>query len=210
MEKLTLRKLAGVLIGSAGLAALVWLQLKDSTPTGVQATNALIGGKNPLLGDAIILGNAFMFSGFNLMTKYLVSKYRPITLISYGFLQSGTLALGLVLTNELVGLPLIPQISHLLTIVPAFSMQTWALLAYMIVVAGFLGYWIHHTSLTKTSASNVALYTLLQPLISAFLGYFLLKEVFTLPMVLAGGLIVAGLLIATTSKKTHLRLRKKV
>jgi drug/metabolite transporter (DMT)-like permease len=197
-EKLTVRKFMGVLIGSVGLAGLVWLQLQDNQAASTQAGVSLTGGSNPLLGDFIILGNAFLFSIFNLITQYLVARYRPITLLSYGFLQSGTLALGLVAVNELIGLPNIPKISHLLTILPTFTAQSWALLAYMILVAGFFGYWIHHSSLKKTSASNVALYTLLQPLMSAFLGYFLLKEVFTVPMVLAGGLIVAGLLIATS------------
>ena len=198
-EALTFRKFFGVLIGSVGLAGLVWLQLHDGS-SGASAhstTVSLTGGSNPLLGDAIILGNAFLFSGFNLITKYLVSKYRPITLLSYGFLQSGTLALGLVLANELLDLPLLPKFSHLMSILPTFTGQSWGLLAYMVLVAGFFGYWIHHSSLKQTSASNVALYTLLQPLMSAFLGYFLLKEVFTIPMVLAGGLIVAGLLVAT-------------
>ncbi|MCS6267427.1 MAG: DMT family transporter [Vampirovibrio sp.] len=198
MEKLTIRKLVGVLIGSAGLASLVWLQLQDGAGGSVHTAKiSLAGGSNPLLGDAIIFGNAFMFSGFNLITKYLVSKYRPITLLSYGFLQSGMLALALVLVNEIIGLPLIPKFSHLVSIIPSFTGQSWALLAYMVLIAGFFGYWIHHSSLKKTSASNVALYTLLQPLMSAFLGFFLLKEVFTIPMVLAGGLIIAGLLVAT-------------
>lgn len=200
-EKLTARKLVGVLIGSVGLAGLVWLQLQGGK---AEAPVSLAGGSNPILGDAIIFGNAFLFSIFNLITKYLVGLYRPITLLSYGFLQSGTLALGVVLLNEWVGIPSVPKFSHLLTVLPTFTGETWALLAYMVLIAGFFGYWIHHSSLKKTSASNVALYTLLQPLISAFLGYFLLKEVFTLPMFLAGGLIVGGLLVATSAKTAEL------
>jgi drug/metabolite transporter (DMT)-like permease len=197
-DPLTARKIIGVLIGSLGLATLVWLQLQEGK---APALATVTGGNNPLLGDAIIFSNAFLFSCFNLMTQRLVQKYRPITLLSYGFLQSGVLALGVLLANQLLDLPFLPKLSALLVQLPTFTWQTWSLLAYMILVAGLFGYWIHHSSLKKTSASNVALYTLLQPLIAAVLGVYLLKEAFTVPMFLAGTLIVTGLLVATSSSR---------
>lgn len=199
-EPLTVRKLLGVVIGTIGLAALVWLQLQEGE--GLSETTSLVGGKNPLLGDAIIFSNAFLFSCFNLVTQRLVQQYRPITLLSYGFLQSGVLALGVLLANQVWSVPFLPKLSALMVQLPTFSWQTWGLLSYMVLVAGFFGYWIHHSSLKKTSASNVALYTLLQPLIAAVLGVYLLKEAFTLPMFLAGTLIVTGLLIATSGSRS--------
>ena len=112
------------------------------------------------------------------------------------------LALGVLLANQVWSVPFLPKLSALIVQLPTFSWQTWGLLAYMVLVAGFFGYWIHHSSLKKTSASNVALYTLLQPLIAAVLGVYLLKEAFTLPMFLAGTLIVTGLLIATSGSRS--------
>jgi drug/metabolite transporter (DMT)-like permease len=65
-----------------------------------------------------------------------------------------------------------------------------------VLIAGFLGYWVHHKGLSKTSANNVAAYGMLQPVIAAILGAWWLQESFTLSMGVAGVITLTGLSIA--------------
>jgi len=67
---------------------------------------------------------------------------------------------------------------------------------YVVLIAGFLGYWVHHKGLSKTSANNVAAYGMLQPVIAAILGAWWLHESFTIPMAIAGVVTLTGLSIA--------------
>jgi drug/metabolite transporter (DMT)-like permease len=189
IERLTAKRFIGILLGSLGIAWLVYAQVMDSL-------HGLNAGKNPLLGDALILLNAFFFTTYNVVVKRLVKDYKPIDILSWNFLQAGFLTLLLMLFMPALPGFVVPSIPETIRLVWHLSPVGWACWGYVTLIAGFIGYYVHHTGLSKTSSNNVAAYTFIQPVIAAIVGVLFLNEPFTWGMGLAGALTFIGLAIA--------------
>jgi drug/metabolite transporter (DMT)-like permease len=194
IEAMSKQKWLGTALGIGGIAWLVWQQ--------TQASGAFSGEANPLLGDALVFGNAFAFSCYNIITKSLMQRYAVMPVLGFTFVQAGVLALLLLLVNQWLQWPSFPTLAPLSQVAGAMPLTAWALLGYMVLIAGFLGYWVHHHSLKRSSANNVAAYSLLQPAIAACLGWVLLHEAFTPLMALAGAVSLVGMVLITTAKPT--------
>jgi len=76
------------------------------------------------------------------------------------------------------------------------SPGAWGGLAFMVVLGTVVAYLFYAFALTELSASRVAAFAYLQPVVAALLGVWLLRERIT-PTVLAGGaLILSGVYLA--------------
>jgi|GEM_PF-5671077 len=190
IEKFTPVRLIGILMGTAGIGWLVASQVLEARD--------VIDGPNPLIGDGLIFLNAFFFALYNVWVKKLVKTYQPMEILSFNFLQAGLITLGLLFIGPFlpafIDLPSLPELTN--TFIHLTPVQWWYWI-YIVVFAGLLGYYVHHDSLKKTSANNVAAYILLQPVIAALMGVWLLNEQFTINMGLAGVLTLSGLMVAT-------------
>jgi drug/metabolite transporter (DMT)-like permease len=187
-ERLTRKQYVGLSLGMGGMAALLLLQL------GPQAD----GGSLPWLGNLIIFSNACCFSIYALVNQRLLREHTPSQVLAATFLWSGGLtALGIGALQ--VGWPQAGvNFPHLLQVLAHFGPLQWGLFAYIAVVAGLVGYWLHNRALASGSANQVATYTLLQPLWSAMAGWWLLNEHFTWAMALAAGVLVWGVRLAAS------------
>jgi drug/metabolite transporter (DMT)-like permease len=195
IEQLNWLKLLGVLVGTTGIVWLVLSQFFDASLSG----NATLG-TNPLLGNGLILLNAFFFSIYNISVKYLMKHYTPLDVLSWNFLQAGFVMLILSFFTQYIPFLNIPNVKEALFL---FTHQTpiqWFFWIYVVVIAGFIGYWVHHKGLSKTSANNVAAYGMLQPVIAAILGAWWLHEPFTLTMGLAGIVTLVGVAITNVKR----------
>ncbi|MFN9691326.1 MAG: DMT family transporter [Vampirovibrionales bacterium] len=190
VERLSPLKTFGIVLGTLGIVGLVFAQMQDIASRGV-----VVKGSNILLGDGLILLNAFFFSWYNIVVKKLMKDYTPLDVLSWNFLQAGTMTLLLMIFPILpfLNFPSIPETIH---VVVHLTPVQWGYWLYVVMIAGFLGYWVHHKGLSKTSANNVAAYGMLQPVIAAILGAWWLHESFTIPMAMAGVVTLTGLSIA--------------
>jgi drug/metabolite transporter (DMT)-like permease len=146
-NKITIRKIAGILIGGTGAGLLLLY--------GSHITAAESGASWE--GDVLILINAFAYAVYLVAVKPLMTKYNPLTIISWVFL------FGLMFVLP-VGMEQVMEIN-------------WAKLErhhlqgilYVIVGTTFLAYLLNIYALNKVSPVVVSIYIYLQPLIVVFL-----------------------------------------
>jgi drug/metabolite transporter (DMT)-like permease len=168
------KKLLGMVLSFAGVSLLLGNQ------------GSVANAPNVALGDAIILANAACFSIYLIATKPLLARYNAFSLTSYAYIVSAILAACLA-----------PSLN--LTLLPDLSPTGWLLIVYTVIFASIGTYALNNYALSKTSASTVAVYIFLQPAISALFGHWILGEPWGSWMLLAGGLIFAGVVVATRS-----------
>lgn len=151
-EKITKNKLLGLLIGGIGAVLLIWYGKKAE-------------GTSSLLGNLLIFLNACSYGLYLVLVKPLMKKYNSLTVISWVFLFGFFFMLPF-------GLPDILQ-----TDFSAFTTNTYAVIAFVILGTTFLAYLFNIYALNYVAPSVNGSYVYLQPAIS-FLMVSLYATVF--------------------------------
>jgi drug/metabolite transporter (DMT)-like permease len=167
-ERITIRKLGGMAIAVAGVVI-----LQRDTGGRTVAT---------LAGDAIILLSALAIALYSVLGKRVTERHDIVTVNAVSFL-AGFIALAPLL------LP--PRgFSY-----AAVSRAGWLSVLYMAVFASVLGYLIFCYALTRMSASRVAAYMYLQPLLATILAVPMLGESVTGSLAGGGVLVLLGVYV---------------
>ena len=148
-EKITIPKIAGILIAAAGA---ILLTLAGSSGKG-----------DSLLGDLFLFVNAFSYAIYLVIAKPLMKKYNPLTVITYVF----TFGLGFVLLFP----PTLTEFFQ--TDFQQISLETWAKITYVIVGVTFLTYLLTMYGLKYLSPSVSSAYIYFQPVLVIFFAFFL-------------------------------------
>lgn len=167
MEALTHRKLLGMTISFVGVALLLIERPEQGS------------GAN-WLGDIIVIAAGVFFAYYTILLKKYAHRFDPLTSNALVF------ALG--------ALFLFPFCAHSIVrtrwnLIPPHA---WWGLAYMVLFGSFVAYLIYAFALESLSASNVAAFAYLQPLMAALMGIWLLGEKVSLSAVIGGALILVG------------------
>ena len=171
LEKLTARKLAGMLVAIAGVAALRLFQ--DDT----SARHA------SLFGDVFIFLSTLFFALFTVFGKPITRRYSSTTVNTFAY-GGGAIALA-PMTIWQAALHPLSQISA----------TAWLCAFYMAMFPSVLAYLIYYYALTHIDASRVASFSYLQPVFATAMAVFLLDERLTAPVITAGAAILAGVYI---------------
>jgi len=171
-ERLSAAKAWGIVL--AGSGALFLIVSRGGVREGASA-----------FGDGLIAVNAFFYACYLVLSKDLLRRYGPITVVTYVFLFGALLVAP-------VGVPAL-----LRTDISAFTGRTWLTLAYIVAFPSFLAYLLSIWALRRTESSLVAMYVYVQPLVTAVSAPLILGERVTPRAGLAGVLIFAGLAFAT-------------
>lgn len=171
-ERLSAAKLGGIVLAGSGALYLI-------AARNIAAEGATV------LGDGLVAVNAFFYSCYLVLSKDLLRRYGPVTVVTYVFLFGALLVAP-------VGVPAL-----LRTDLPAFTGRTWLTLAYIVVFPSFLAYLFSIWALRRTASSLVAMYVYVQPLVTALTAPLVLGERVTPRAGVAGVLIFAGLALAT-------------
>jgi len=165
-EKLTARRGFGVAVSFTGVVVLL-------------GASAVGGLGTSLLGDALILVNALSYSFYLVLSRPVLARYSPVTVVgvTFGFGALFTLAVS----------------------APSLATVDWAALprdvvlatGWVVLVSTILAYGLNNWVLRRAPASTVASYVYLQPLIAAALAIPLFGEALT-PGILAGGALILG------------------
>jgi drug/metabolite transporter (DMT)-like permease len=167
-ERITVRKLAGMLIAVAGVAILQMDPGKHTIAT--------------LAGDVIILLSALAIALYSVLGKRVTARHDIVTVNAVSFL-AGFIALAPLL------LP--PRgFSY-----AAVSAAGWLSLLYMAVFPSVLGYLIYCYALTYMPASRVSAFAYLQPLLATILAVPILGEPVTGTLAGGGALVLAGVYV---------------
>lgn len=167
MEALTHRKILGMSISFIGVALLLVEQPSQ-------------GSAASWLGDLIVIAAGAFFAYYTVLMKRIAHHYDPLTLN--------------VLVFGLGAIFLIPfcvdsLIRTTWRLIPVYA---WWGLAYMVLFGSFVAYLIYAFALEQLSASKVAAFAYLQPLMAALMGVWLLGEKVSMASIFGGALILFG------------------
>lgn len=142
-EKVTNRKVIGILLGLIGAAILI---VHSATSNDKVAS---------IYGDVLIMINAISFAMYLVLVRKLIKKYHPITVIKWVFFF-GTLLVIPFGAKELTQTQWV-----------TFTPNIWLATIYVLFFTTFLTYLLNGYALTKVLPSTVGFYIYFQPLIAA-------------------------------------------
>lgn len=175
MEALDRSKILGMAISFIGVALL----LIERPEQGSGAS---------WLGDLIVIAAGGFFAYYTILVKKSANRYDPLTSNALVF-GLGTIFLVPFCTHSVL------QIRWRLV-----PLHAWLGLAYMVLLGSFVAYLIYAFALERLSASNVAAFAYLQPVMAALMGIWLLGEKVSLSAGLGGAFILLGVYITERAR----------
>jgi drug/metabolite transporter (DMT)-like permease len=172
-EKITFRKMLGILLGISGAVLLIIYG------------NEVSIGYGSFKGDIFILFNSMFYAIYLVLVKRLMKKYHPMLVVAWVFF------FGMIFT--------IPFGYGELSQVQWGAMPTNALLSvfYVIIFASFFAYLFNTYALKTVSPAVVSYYIYVQPVIAAFIAYFRQEETLTVLHLISCLLIFSGVFLVS-------------
>ncbi|VAV97598.1 Permease of the drug/metabolite transporter (DMT) superfamily [hydrothermal vent metagenome] len=168
-EKLTSLRIAGVVLGIAGVTAMIGPELLSS-------------GSNNTIAQIAILAAALSYA--------LASIYgRRFKTLGVSPIATAT---GQVSASSLMLIPLVLLVDQPWTL-PMPSLETWAAVVALAILATSLAYILYFRILASSGATNLSLVTFLIPVSAIILGALFLNETLQMKHFIGMALIGAGL-----------------
>jgi len=168
IDRITLRKSLGMLIALGGVAVLVG---QASVAERAKAT---------LAGDAITFMACVLFSMFAVYGKRATERHSTVGVNGFGYVVGSLLLIPVILWQS-SGF----SFAHV-------SPAGWSSLVYMALFPSLICYLIYYHALSLISASRVAAFIYLEPVIAMILAVAFLGERITAPLVAGGTIIFTG------------------
>jgi drug/metabolite transporter (DMT)-like permease len=179
-ERLVPRQVGGVFLSLGG----VGLALADRGP-GWQV------GLESLAGDGLMLMTALCGAVYAVLAPRALARYDALTVTTYAMMLGTLLLLPAALVEGLVG------------VLPELDGQTVALLVFLGVFGGALGFFLWTFALTRLTPTQVAVYINLNPLVAMVLAAALLAERLTIIFAAGFGAVLVGVLLVNWPKRTQ-------
>jgi drug/metabolite transporter (DMT)-like permease len=146
VERGTPLKWTGIVLAASGALTLV---------AAVPANNRL--------GNLFILTNVVIYSVYLVLTRGLVRRYHPLTVITWIF------AFGAILLVPIGAVPLIREF-------PELSVQGWLAVVWIIALPTVAAYYLNVWALLHVESSVVSTFVYLQPVLTALMAIPILGE----------------------------------
>jgi drug/metabolite transporter (DMT)-like permease len=179
-ERLVPRQISGVFLSLGG----VGLALAERG-LGWQ------GGLGTLSGDGLMLVTALCGAVYAVLAPLALARYDALTVTTYAMVLGTLLLLPAALVEGLVG------------VLPQLDRQTVALVVFLGVFGGALGFFLWTFALTRLTPTQVAVYINLNPLVAMVLAAALLAEHLTIMFVAGFGAVLMGVLLLNWPKRTE-------
>jgi drug/metabolite transporter (DMT)-like permease len=173
VERITWRKLGGMLIALAGVTGLVYQGAAIEGP-GIDQV------KPSLAGDMLTALACLMFSLFAVYAKRATKLYSSVAVNGIAYMGGAALLAPVILWQGR-GF----SFAHV-------SAAGWSSLLYMAVFPSVICYLIYYYALGHISASRVSAFIYLEPIIATLLAVAFLGERITAPLVASGTVIFTG------------------
>ena len=188
-------------IGVFALAAAILLRYEKPTLAKIGGialalTGALlvVGGEGitsetSVAGSLLVLANCVSYALYLVLSKPFMGRHSPLLVVTRMF------ALGTLFMLPMSASSLLREDWSRVT------MRGWLALAFVIVGPSIVAYSLNAWALRHTDSSLVAAYTYAQPILAALLGAIFLDEAIRPIVVIAAGLIFAGVWL--TSRRSE-------
>ncbi len=174
-EKITTMKAVGVLLGIAGAVLMVLM------------SQSLGSGRNDLIGILLAILSVLTWAVYLIITRNVAEKYSPVTQMKYVFLISAIVTVP-------IALPELP-LNALYT--AAWGWDGALEMAFIVVGATALGYFLIPFAMRYLQATTVSIYTNLQPIIASFVAIALGQDQLTWDKPVAAVLVLLSAYIVT-------------
>lgn len=182
-EKITVRKVSGIVVGITG-ACLLLLWGKSFSWSHAS-----------VLGDSMVLINSLSFGIFLIMVKPLMQKYHTLTVMKWVFLFGSILVFPFGFSE----FKLIQWSS--------FDTSIWLSVTYVVIATTSLAYMLNTFALKNLSPSSVSIYIYLQPLFATFFAIMLGQDQLQAIHVFSAVLIFAGVYLVTSTSLKEIKGR---
>lgn len=172
-EPVRIRRLAGIAIAFAGVAALV-------------GAEDLSTSSDHLLGSAMVLINALSYGTYLVVVRPLARRYDPIALVACLFV---------------IGTPLTAPLGIAeLAALPGLTLEQVGFLAFLIAVPTIGAYGLVQLALRRAESTLVATYVYLQPVFATLGAWLVLDETLGLRTLVCGAIVLGGVWLAARSR----------
>ncbi len=179
-EKITTRKIIGIIAGCSGAILLI---LNGRT---------INFEKEQILGDLMIFINASSYGIYLVIVKSLMKKYNPITVVKWVFIF-GTLFVFPFGIGEL------SEVKW-----ATFGVSTWLAIVYVLLCTTFLAYLFNAYALKTVNPSVVSIYIYLQPLLATMIALIFAKDHLVAIQVISGVMIFAGVYLVSSQRSSKI------
>lgn len=176
IERPSLRRVIGILLAAGGVIYLI-------SPA---RTDASAGSR---FGDLLIIGSAFIYGCYIVLSKSLVTEYGALPTITWIFVVA-------TIPTATVGAISLAHVS-----LSAINVRAWTAIIYIILIPTIAAYYLLTFALKDVPPSTVAVYIYLQPLIAFLIAPRVLGEAFTMRTAIAAALVFAGVAITTRRRR---------
>jgi len=178
-ERLSLRRITGLFVGFAGIVTLVWPELQAGG-SGGRFLSGVVSTQIACVGWAI--GSSYARARGRGRAKH----ENVLATAAFEMLFGGVVLLGAAAS--------IGELGHL-----AFAPRSSGALAYLIFVGAIGGFGAYAYALKHLPVATVSLYAYVNPIIAVLLGTWILGEPFSARIAVAGGVVLAGMLLVRES-----------
>ena len=175
VERGTPLKWIGILLAASGALTLV---------AAVPANNRL--------GNLLILTNVVIYSVYLVLTRGIVQRYHPLTVITWIF------AFGAVALVPVGAAPLTREL-------PGLSLQGWLAVVWIIALPTVAAYYLNVWALLHVESSIVSSFVYLQPVLTALMAVAILGERPSARIIPSAVLIAAGVAVAIHEQRVRER-----
>lgn len=174
LETLAPQKLVGMLLAFSGVAAL-----------GTEHGFSLQSGT--LAGDLLTICGSLAFSVYVVMAKKVARKYDSVQINFYLYAAAAILIVPLTLRQGA------------LLVWGSVSWRAWVALLYAALFASVIAYLIYFWGLKHVTASRIAAFSYLLPVMATSFGILLLGERLSMHLLIGGVLVLGGVYLVETA-----------
>lgn len=181
VERLEGPKVVGVALALAGAAMVVLERSAGASSEG------------PRHGDLLILAAVVAWALYTVLGRRLVHEHGPLKATAWSMIAGTVMFLP-------VGAPAMARVAP-----ASLPAGVWAALAFLVVFTSVVSYLAWSYALRWLVPSRVAVFSNLQPVVTAALSWALFSEPITLRLAAGGGLVILGVLVATRRRGEAVR-----
>jgi drug/metabolite transporter (DMT)-like permease len=167
---------------------LKWLGIALAA-SGALALVAVVPAGNRL-GNLMILVNVVIYSMYLVLTRGIVQRYHPLTVITWIF------AFGAIALIPIGAAPLAREL-------PGLSLTGWLAVAWIIALPTVAAYYLNVWALQHVESSMVSTFVYLQPVLTAVMAISILGERPSPRIIPAALLIAAGVAVAIHEQRVR-------
>ena len=180
-ESISARKILGIALGMGGAVYLI------SSGENLHFAGSIIKG------DLLVMINVVSYSLYIVLVKRLLTKYHPITVVTWLF----TVGLFMVLPFGYKGLNTAAW--------NTFGSEIWLSIGYVIIGTTFLAYLFNAYAISKVNPSIVSIYIYLQPIVASVASVIFYNEALGIDKLISAMLIFGGVyFVSIPSQKVRI------